>query len=103
MGQVPFKDRLFVLPWSDGYIVYLPLNGIAFLGSRDTLRVLSQLENGDTTPKSDGDRELILFLQNVGFFEDESILLPHFLDPDDEFAPTSVGISTTADCNLRCV
>jgi uncharacterized protein len=103
MGLVQFKDKLFVLPWSDGYIIYLPLNGVAFLGSQDTLRVLSQLEKGNSIPKSESDRQLIQFLQNIGFFEDESKLLPHFIDPDDEFAPTSVGISTTADCNLGCV
>lgn len=103
MGQVPFKDKLFVLPWVNGYIIYLPLNGLAFLGGRDTLKFLSRLEKGDTTPSNESESQLLQFLQDAGFFEDESTLLPEFLDPDDEFAPTSVGISPTADCNLRCV
>jgi len=97
------SDKLYVIPWNDNYILYLPLNGLAFLGDKQTLFAILRLEQGSADLPGQRDEHLRQFLEKANCFSEEQVLFSKDIDTDTDFAPTRVGISTTTDCNLRCV
>jgi len=92
------NKELFVLPWEDNFILYLPLYGYTAKVNSGVIDVLKEIQKGQISDINKIPRELIE--NKVVVEKQEEIKFPTF---NEKFEPTSVTIFPTSDCNLRCV
>lgn len=92
--------EIYIIPLEDKgdekFIIYRPLLGLAFVGNR----AMAELARGcsRSSPESLNSKALE-FLQRIGFFTADP---PEPLLPNTEFAPTTLALLVTNQCQLRC-
>ena len=105
---------LYTIPYKDKFIIYRPLQQLAFIGNRAMARLCGTLAAGrsqqgnaagDTYPPPavpGSESEASFFLRTVGFFEED--VPPADSTPvSDAFLPTVCVLFLTDACNLRCI
>ncbi len=89
--------ELFVIPDDGNYILYAPLKGSVMLVNNGVVNLLQEIERGETPEKNETLDELVS--EGIVVDKEESLIIT----VPEEFAPTSVTLFPTTDCNLRCI
>ncbi|MEX0346252.1 MAG: radical SAM protein [Rhizobiaceae bacterium] len=99
-------DRLgecFSFPYKDAHIVYLPLDATVYITKSVVVEALSKYNNGGSE-LTDKETELVerIKVSRQGSSEPRLGSEPAS-EPASEFKPTSVTLSTSAQCSMRCI
>lgn len=95
MERLKISPELYVLPYGDNYIMYLPLRSVSMLVNADTIRLLNAIES---KKKIDPDLQILKDLKEIGVFDQNGANFKK-----SKFQPTAVTLLPSFICNLRCI
>jgi len=93
--------HLYIIPFQDRFILYRPLQPLAFVADRAVNDLALSFADLETVASGKNNDEARRFLKAVGVDD------PDFPMPEGAgrtpFKPTIVVLFTTAACNVRCI
>jgi len=95
MKTLTINSEIFVLPYGDNYLIYLPLKSLSVLVNADTIRLLNAIQAGKDI---DPDLQVLKDLKHIGVFDP-----PQYDFKKIKFQPTSVTLLPSFVCNLKCI
>jgi uncharacterized protein len=95
--DLPF---VYSIPLDDKFIIYAPLNHIAFVGNKALVQIIGQLIK-NPNKEANSDNEMIRILKNVGIFHSVRVDFPK-IKRINSFSPTLCILMPTTACNLSC-
>ena len=102
MKKYFITSDLFMIPWADKYIIYVPLKGLAFLISSGMVNLLNRIKAGEALGNfAENENESLKFFKELGIINGKVDKLP--FPQEENLAPLYVTIFLTTRCNLRCI
>ena len=99
MERKSLGHETYLIPWQDKFIVYQPLNRLAFIGNLAMVNLLKEFFNG-REPDSDRHADILSFLDSAGFFN--PVQITRAANPEEKYQPTVAVLCMTSSCNFRC-
>ena len=92
-------NTLYIIPIQDKFIIYQPLNKLAFIGNASMVKLVQDIHEKREIDE-DKNREAISFLKAYGFYNPSDIEpLKH---EQEEYKPVVCVLCLTSACNFRC-
>ena len=92
--------NLYIIPHKDKFIVYKPLNRLAFIANAAMVNFIAGIIDGDG-PSTANDYDILTFLNSTGFFSQPPVST--IQTNQTEYRPTIAVLCLTNACNLRCI
>jgi uncharacterized protein len=101
MDKLSFQYDVFIIPFKDAFLFYVPQKGIVFIIDENRRNEVEKIKSGQVCKYDITSSPFLCLLDDLKLLGQSYLIVPKPLE--NGFNPTSVTLSLTTRCSLRCI